>query len=350
MSMQKDYLIVGGGLAGLFFAHVLEEAGKSFSIINKVEPKAASKIAAGMFGPLGGQLSKLAWKAPEMMETLISTATALEKKLGLNFFHLMPVEVAFGSVKDANDYACRNRNETIDQYLSEIKEGSIHLKAPYGSFEMLKSGWLNTNLMLDSYTNYLEVKGIYHQHLFDYSSLVQTENGWNYQNENYEKIVFAEGIGASQNPYLKEVMPFKLCKGQVLTIYCEGLPQDRIVKKGIYLVPLGANTFRAGATYEWDEINDIPNELGKEEMCQKISALIQLPFSVLNQEAGIRPTTKDRNPIIGKLMQHEGLYVLNGLGTKGVVRAPWLAETLFNSIENNMTIPREVSIDRIKRN
>lgn len=349
MSMQKDYLIVGAGLAGLFFAHELEEAGKSFTILNGFEPKAASKIAAGMFGPLGGQLSKLAWKAPEMMDTLIITTNALEKKLGSNFFHLMPVEVAFGSVKDANDYACRNRNETIDHYLSEIKVGSMHLQAPFGSFEMLKSGWLNTNLMIDSYTAYLKEKGNYHQDLLNYSSLVQTETGWSYQQESYGKIVFAEGIGALQNPYLKEVMPFKLCKGQVLTIYCEGLAAERIVKKGIYLVPLGANLFKAGATYEWDEINEIPNERGKDEMCQKISALIQLPFKVLSQEAGIRPTTKDRNPVIGKIKFAEGLYVLNGLGTKGVMRGPWLAKMLFNHIEYNLTIPREVSIDRIKQ-
>ncbi len=347
--MQKDYLIIGGGLAGLFFAHELEEAGKSFCLINGFEPKAASKIAAGMFGPLGGQLSKLAWKAPEMMDALISTATALEKKLGSNFFHLMPVEVAFGSVKDANDYASRNRNEIIDQYLSDRKEGSTHLQAPYGSFEMLRSGWLNTNLMIDTYTAYLKEKGIYRQHFLDYSDLVQTETGWNYQQESYKKIVFAEGIGALQNPYLKEVMPFKLCKGQVLTIYCEGLAADRIVKKGIYLVPLGNHLFRAGATYEWDEINDIPNDHGKEEMCQKINALIHLPFSVLNQDAGVRPTTKDRNPVIGKLKFADGLYVLNGLGTKGVIRGPWLAKILFDHIEHNLTIPREVSIDRIKQ-
>jgi glycine/D-amino acid oxidase-like deaminating enzyme len=115
--MQKDYLIVGGGLAGLFFAHYLEEAGKTFIIIDAAKENTASKIAAGMFGPLGGQLSKLAWKAPEMIETLVDTAKALEQKLGSKFLHLMPVEVAFGSVKDANDYACRNKNETLNEQI-----------------------------------------------------------------------------------------------------------------------------------------------------------------------------------------------------------------------------------------
>jgi glycine/D-amino acid oxidase-like deaminating enzyme len=348
--MQKDYLIVGGGLAGLFFAHYLEEAGKTFIIIDAAKENTASKIAAGMFGPLGGQLSKLAWKAPEMIETLVDTAKVLEQKLGSKFLHLMPVEVAFGSVKDANDYACRNKNETLNEHLSETRNGSENIIAPYGSFEMLKGGWLNTKLFIKTYTEYLTNRHCFENNTFDYSLLVQTEKGWNYQNQLYSTVVFAEGIGALENPYLKNVLPFKLCKGQVLTIHCEGLAEDRIVKKGIYLVPLGENQFKAGATYEWDEINEIPNELGKQEILEKIKALIHLPFYVLTQEASIRPTTKDRNPVIGKITGFEGIYALNGLGTKGVVRGPWLAKTLFNHIENNLTIPREVSIDRIKRN
>jgi glycine/D-amino acid oxidase-like deaminating enzyme len=346
--MQKDYLIVGGGLAGLFFAHFLEETGKSFTIIDSDEENTASKVAAGMFGPLGGQLSKLAWKAPEMIEALVHTARNIEKTVGENFLHLMPIEVAFGSVKDANDYACRSKNEIIDQHISDIKPSSKNLIAPHGSFEMMKGGWLNTNHFRQIYSGYLAKKKCFETHLLDYSHLVQTETGWRYQNQIFSKVVFAEGVGALQNPYLKDVLPFKLCKGQVLTIFCEGLAEDRIVKKGVYLVPLGEQIFKAGATYEWDEINDLANEGGKQELLQKIEALINLPFTVLNQKAGIRPTTKDRNPIIGKLKSYEGLYVLNGLGTKGVVRGPWLAKTLFDYIEYNLAIPTEVSINRIK--
>jgi glycine/D-amino acid oxidase-like deaminating enzyme len=346
--MHKEYLIVGGGLAGLFFAHELEIAGKSFMILDASNENSASKVAAGMFGPLGGQLSKLAWKAPEMLNTLQVKAAELEHKLGSKLIHWMPVQVAFGSIKDANDYELRERTPILNEHLSNTHEADKQVLAPFGCFEMLRSGWFNTSLFLSQYQKQLIEKESYQIHDFKYEDLVQTESGWKYGDLTIDKIVFAEGYTAANNPYVKNLLPFKLCKGQVLRIKCEGLTEEKIVKKGIYLIPLGDSIFKAGATYEWDEINEEPNAKGLQLMQEKIQNLITLPYAVLGQEAAIRPTTNDRNPVIGKVSGFENLFVLNGLGTKGVVRGPWLASLLFNSIDKNEPLPKEVSVERIK--
>lgn len=346
--MHKEYLIVGGGLAGLFFAHELEKGNKSFLVLDACHQKSASNVAAGMFGPLGGQLSKLAWKAPEMLNTLENTAAELEIRLGIKLIHWMPVQVAFGSIKDANDYELRERTPILNKHLSNTCEAEKQLIAPFGSFEMLRSGWFNTTLFLSVYQKQLKEKGSYQMQQFKYDNLVQTENGWEYGELTFDKVVFAEGYAAANNPYIKNLIPFKLCKGQVLKIKCEGLTEVKIVKKGIYLIPLGNNIFKAGATYEWDEINEEPNEKGLELMVEKIQNLIRLPFEVIGQEAAIRPTTNDRNPVIGKVSGHQNMYFINGLGTKGVVRGPWLASLLYDLIEKNTPIPREVSVERIK--
>ncbi len=129
---------------------------------------------------------------------------------------------------------------------------------------------------------------------------------------------------------------------------CAGLDEDRIIKKGIYLVPLGNGLFKAGATYEWDQIDEQTTAAGKAQMEEKIKLLMPLSFSITMHLAGIRPTTNDRNPVIGKVPHLSHAYILNGLGTKGVVRGPWLAKTLFNHIERNQSIPREISIERVK--
>ena len=62
--------------------------------------------------------------------------------------------------------------------------------------------------------------------------------------------------------------------------------------------------------------------------------------------AGVRPTVKDRKPLIGRHPMHSQLYVLNGLGTRGVLLAPAMAKALFEYIEYE--IPLDSSID-IKR-
>ena len=65
----------------------------------------------------------------------------------------------------------------------------------------------------------------------------------------------------------------------------------------------------------------------------KLEKLISCSFKVVNQVAGIRPTVKDRRPLVGRHSTYKNMDVLNGLGTRGVMIAPYAAQQLFNHIE-----------------
>ena len=62
--------------------------------------------------------------------------------------------------------------------------------------------------------------------------------------------------------------------------------------------------------------------------------------------AGIRPTVKDRRPLVGAHPEHKNMFVLNGLGTRGVMIGPYIAKQLFNHIENEMPLDDEINIIR----
>jgi len=47
-------------------------------------------------------------------------------------------------------------------------------------------------------------------------------------------------------------------------------------------------------------------------------------------------------------LEKPNLHVLNGLGTRGVTWAPYLANQLFNHIENNEKLDSEIDIKRLK--
>jgi glycine/D-amino acid oxidase-like deaminating enzyme len=51
--------------------------------------------------------------------------------------------------------------------------------------------------------------------------------------------------------------------------------------------------------------------------------------------AGVRPTVKDRRPLVGT---HEYSAILNGLGTRGVMLGPSMAKALYNAIENDIPL------------
>lgn len=352
--MHKDYLIIGSGVAAVYLANELELAGKSYSLYGMPKPNDASRVAAGMFSPLSGKRMTLAWKAKEMFEAMFEATAQLEKKLEASLLLKMPVQVAFGQVKEANDFSLMPQSDTINEFVGGIIKGEDYLHAPYGAFETKVSGWLNMELLLERFfsmpnrTVYNEVK----MDRVNYADITSNPKGWLFKENTYNKVIFAEGIGSLENPWIGSIPIFKLSKGQVLIIDCPELPEEKIVKKGVYLVPLGDGKFKAGATYEWNFENDLPNAHGLDTLSEKIQQLIKLPFTVVKQMAGVRPTTTDRNPVIGPLEAFnpnaKGLFIINGLGTKGAIRAAWAAKQLINYTEKEIPLLKEINIERYK--
>ena len=89
-----------------------------------------------------------------------------------------------------------------------------------------------------------------------------------------------------------------------------------------------------------------PTEGGKQELVSKLDSFITVPYTVVDHTAGIRPTVKDRRPLVGKHQKHQNLAVLNGLGTRGVIIAPIASKALYNHLEHDLPIDKELSIDR----
>jgi glycine/D-amino acid oxidase-like deaminating enzyme len=42
--------------------------------------------------------------------------------------------------------------------------------------------------------------------------------------------------------------------------------------------------------------------------------------------AGVRPTVKDRRPLVGTHAEYSAIHILNGLGTRGVMLGPSMAK------------------------
>ena len=69
----------------------------------------------------------------------------------------------------------------------------------------------------------------------------------------------------------------------------------------------------------------VTNEAMRIVLREKLDDLLELPYAITNHLTGIRPTTKDRRPLLAVHPVHTNLYALNGLGTNGVLFGPWYA-------------------------
>ena len=91
---------------------------------------------------------------------------------------------------------------------------------------------------------------------------------------------------------------------------------------------MGGYQYICGATYDFNTIDEIPTQEGKEKLIMSVEKIITPTFRVSGHFASIRPSTIDRRPLIQQHKDHPLLYIFNGLGSKGVMMGPWMASLL----------------------
>jgi hypothetical protein len=206
-----------------------------------------------------------------------------------------------------------------------------HTKAPFGAFEVKNTGWVNLPKLLDIHSQYLSANNALRMELFDYNALIVSEKKCIYKDVSADKIFFCEGVKAIDNPYFKSI-PFQLCKGDVIEIATSELDINRIIKKGIYIVPLGKDKFKVGATYHWNYTNALPEVKDREFLEVKLSEMLSCSWNTLSHQAALRPTTVTRETYLRVHDKYNWMYMINGMGTKGVLNAPFAIATFLKRL------------------
>jgi glycine/D-amino acid oxidase-like deaminating enzyme len=137
-------------------------------------------------------------------------------------------------------------------------------------------------------------------------------------------------------------------KGEYLIIKAPELSRERIVKGVIFIAPIENDLFWIGASFSQKDKTDVPTDLGKDWLIQKLNSILNIPYEVINHEAAVRPTVSDRRPLLGVHPSYSNLYVFNGLGTRGVLMAPKLSQWLYEFVHQRKQFPNEVAIDRFE--
>ena len=344
--MNCDYIIVGSGLASIMFAEQLRTHQKSFVVISD-RSQQASLVASGLYNPVVLKRFTAAWNAASHLETAIPKYISLEKLLGVKLDYVVPIHRVFNSVQEQNNWflACDKPLLTpfLNPKLVDNKNNSV--KAPFGFGEVNATGRIDTQKLIEVYRTFLSQMNQYISATFDYEALIETPEGLCYESIQAKHIVFTEGFGIHKNPYFKQ-LPLEGTKGELITIYAPQLQLTPILKSSIFVIPMEGDHYLVGSTYEWTDKTNIPTSEAKSQLLEKLERLVPCDFEVVNQRAGIRPTVSDRRPLVGRHPNHQKMYVLNGLGTRGVLIAPAMAEALYAFIETDAPLPKEIDISR----
>lgn len=355
LNTHVNYIIVGQGLAGTILAQTLIKEGKSILIIDEQGLSNASKIAAGLYNPVVFKRLVKSWMADELISCMKDFYADAEQLLNEKFYFKKQI-VKFFSEEQQKVLWLKKSNEDVGKYLSKtiqdnFLEDIIHNSPTGESSEVMDAGNLDTALFLNAFRNYFRINDQLLEQKFEYDKLTISENSVSYKNFTADKLIFCEGYKTIDNPYFKW-LPFKLTKGEIITVKIPLLFEkengwsEKVINKGVFILPVGNNIYKVGSTYEWSDLTEQPTEKGKAYLIDKLQKIINVPFEIIDHQAGIRPTVNDRRPLIGIHPQHTTLAVFNGMGTKGVMLAPYFAKQFVDFLEDNLPLDKEVDIAR----
>ena len=343
-----DYIIVGQGLAGTFLAHDLLEKNQSVLIIDKPLKAIASKVAAGLFNPVGIKRCVRSWRADDFLPIAIERYKFLEEKLETKFLNIKPIYRLFANEVNRKQWQIKCSNDQMDDFISDFKPPNSYsyLIDDFGGASISPAGNLEVVKFLDASRRYFISTDCLVEEEFNFD-LVDVYTG-TYNSFQAKKIIFCEGFRAIYNPYFKYV-PFTPTKGELLTIHIPSIEKiDKIVSKGVFIIPLGNNLFRVGATYNHKEFDDVVTYEGIAYLTEKIEQVIECEYEVFSLDAGVRPTVRDRKPLIGIHPMYEKLAIFNGLGSRGVLQGPYLSAHFCTFLTTSQKMSQSIDIQRIK--
>jgi len=334
--MKVDYLIVGQGLAGTLLAHELFRQNKSFVVFNNPDQPKSSAVAAGLINPVVFRRMTKSWLVDEAFPQMETTYLQLEKLLQeeLYFPGKMMKILSEGGLSFWKEKAFANK---LDSYLAaepDLNFRNDHFVVPFNFACINKAGHIDIQKLISAFNKFLSQQNSIRNEKIDYEKLIIQTDSVIYDNIIARKIIFCEGPSASKNPFFKN-LKFKHSKGELLELKIPALKLNRIVSDEVFVLPVGNDLYKVGATYSWDALNNETTDSALEELLSKLGKIISLKPEIVNQKAGIRPTMHDRKPVIGLLPDNPQIGIFNGLGSKGVLLGPYFARQFADYLIGN---------------
>ena len=175
----------------------------------------------------------------------------------------------FASIGEVNEWQEKSTHPLFDKLLGDVIQlEEPLLPAPFGIGILNGCGWLNTNAFLEMQLELFQTQGQVIEQTLDRRTLAD-------YSKQYDKVVLCNGH------LVKDLLPdpeiLSPTRGEVMTIYAEHFSEEAIRHGKIFILPLGNNRFKVGATYHWDVLEDHTTSGGLAELKSGLEKLYQGP-------------------------------------------------------------------------
>lgn len=346
--MSPRILIIGQGLAGTALAWSLWEREVPFLIADRDEPLTSSKVAAGLITPITGMRLTVSWRYDFFYREALRFYRSCGKRLKQHFFFPRGYIRLLRNEAEIAKWHKRRRNPDVQPFLHkqtpQLNAEVIH--QPENGFQQRHAAWLDTTAYLLASRRFFETMNSWLKADIQPADVRDDADGVEWNDQRFSHVVWAQGWSAEKHPLFQWV-PFQSALGATLTVEADLQGEKRILNRGCWVLPRKDGTLRIGSTYEWkfDDPNT-PTSESLRSLETTLHSLLKVPAQITGSQTAVRPIIKNRQALMGTHPTHPRVAFLNGLGSKGSLRAPWLAKHLIEHLLDGTQIDLEMDLQQ----
>ena len=373
--------VVGAGLAGAFIARGLANRGYQVTVLEAETP------ASGASGnPQAITYTKLAIEADPSSVWQWLSLHHLQAVYGAD--HLAPYWHPGGVMLKAVDPASAEQHKKLREALDGIDhsvhridpdEATARLGIPMqaGGLFLAPAGWLEPAAIVRALLDHPCIQCWSHTHVQTIEAL---PIGYRWHGTRQardcsdvcEQLVLANAHGISALAPFE--IPLKPIRGQVTVLKDSPAIQLPICGQG-YLAPPHHGLATCGATYQPGVLDRTPRDADTAANLQALQGLLQCATAaiptVIGQRVSIRAATPDYGPVAGLMLDpgklstedrhalqntrkkrfapahHRGFAAIGGLGSRGTLTAPLLAELVVSALSGEVLPQGSALLDAV---
>ena len=332
--MSPRILIIGQGLAGTALAWRLWEREVPFVIVDRDEAITCSKVAAGLITPITGMRLTVSWRYTLFYREALRFYRGCGRRLKQRFLFPRGYVRLLKNEQEIAKWEKRRRDPDMQPFLHrqppQLNADVVH--NPQNGFQQRHAAWLDTTAYLQASRAFFESLDSWRKADVKPDEVHDDAQGVTWNDQSFTHVIWAQGWSAQHHPLLHWV-PFQSALGTILTVTADLHGEKRILNRGCWLLPRNDGTLRAGSTYEWSFADqNTPSPTQVQELEATLQTLLKTSAQITATQSAVRPIIKNRQALMGTHPSHPRVAFLNGLGSKGSLRSPWLARHLLEHL------------------